>query len=173
MAPEAPDERGGIERRPGRRSSAHRNSSSARRVFGPTPHRRQIGSGARKSASCTGRHDHQAVRLAQVRGDLGHQLGRRHADRRGQLQLIGDGAPDGDGDGGRVTEERLGAGHVEERLVDRDRLDERREASQDGHHLAADRRVLAPVDGQEDARGHSAPAVRSGIAERTPKARAS
>ena len=49
-----------------------------------------IGSGARKAASSPARHDDEAVGLAQVRGDLGHELGRRHPDRGGQPDLGAD-----------------------------------------------------------------------------------
>ena len=44
-------------------------------------------------------------------------------------------APDRPTDRLAVAEQRLRGGHVEERLVDRDRLDERGEAAQDRHHL--------------------------------------
>ena len=43
------------------------------------------------------------------------------------------------------------AGDVEERLVDRDRLDERREPAEDRHDVPARDLVAAPVDRQEDA----------------------
>ncbi len=96
------------------------------------------------------RDDDQAVGLAQLGGDLGHQLGRRDPDGSRQSDLVGDGAFDGNGDLGWVAEEGLGAGHVEEGFVDRDRLDEGGEAPHDGHHLTADGGVLAAVNGQED-----------------------
>ena len=61
-----------------------------------------------------------------------------------------------------VTEQLARTGDIEERLVDRDGLDERRVAPQDRHHVAADVQVLAPVDGEEDGVG-TAPA---GLAQR-------
>ena len=75
--------------------------------------------------------DDEAVGLAQVRGHLGHELGRGDADRRRQLQLGADGRLDGTSDLDRAAMQELGARHVEEGLVDRDRLDGRREAPQD------------------------------------------
>ena len=54
------------------------------------------------------------------------------------------------GDRLAVAEQRPRAGHVEERLVDRDRLDERREPPQDRHDLAADAAgTCAPSTGRK------------------------
>ena len=50
-----------------------------------------------------------------------------------------------------VAEQGARPGHVEERLVDRDRLHLGREPAEDRHDLAAHGLVLAPVDRQEDA----------------------
>ncbi len=66
---------------------ARRSRRASRRVRSPTPHSRPIGSGARNAASSPGLDDDETVGLAQVRGDLGHEPGRRHADRGGQPQL--------------------------------------------------------------------------------------
>ena len=46
-------------------------------------------------------------------------------------------APDQRGDVARIAEEAARATDVEERLVDRELLDERRDGSQDRHHLLA------------------------------------
>ena len=57
------------------------------------------------------------------------------------------------GDGRAVAEQRLRPRDVEERLVDRDRLDLRREPAQDRHHVARRLLVAPAVDRQEDAIG--------------------
>ena len=49
-----------------------------------------IGSGARNAASSPGGDDDEPVGLAQVRRDLGHELGRRDTDRRGQPDIVAD-----------------------------------------------------------------------------------
>ena len=85
-----------------------------------------------------GRHDDEAVWLAQVRGDLRNELRRRDADRDGQPDLLAGRRLDPAGDRLPVAEERGRAGDVEERLVDRDRLDLGREPAQDGHDVPAD-----------------------------------
>ena len=95
------------------------------------------------------RHDDQPVRLPQVRRDLGHQLRPGHADRRGQADLVADLVLDPAGDRRPVAEQRRRARHVQERLVDRDRLDQRRVAPQDRHDIAAGDLVAPPVDRQE------------------------
>ena len=64
-----------------------------------------------------------------------------------------------------VAEQLPRAGDVEERLVDRDRLDERREPPEDRHDLAADAAwYFAPSTGRKTPCGQSRRAVRSGIA---------
>jgi hypothetical protein len=103
------------------------------------------------------RHHHQPVRLPQVRADLGDQLRRGDPDRCRQLELVADRVLDPAGDRGAVTEQGLRGGDVEEGLVDRDRLHQRREAPQDGHDLAAHALVLGAVDRDEDAVGAEAP----------------
>ena len=101
-------------------------SASAAAVFSPTPHSRQIGSGARKAASSPGRHHDQPVGLAQVRRDLGHELGGRDPDRGGQPDLVADASLIARAIVGPSPNSAAEPGHVEERLVDRDGLDERR-----------------------------------------------
>ena len=125
-------------------------SASAAAVFSPTPHRRPIGSGARNAASSPGRHDHQAIRLAQIRGDLGHQLGAGDADGHRQPDLVADRRPDLARDRRPVPEQGRRPGDVEERLVDRDRLDRRGEPPQDRHDVTAGGLVAPAVDRQED-----------------------
>ncbi len=76
----------------GRRSSARRSRAGRRRLLAdaPQPRDRQRREERRLLAR---RHDDQAVGLAQVRGDLGDELRRRHADRHGQPDLVVDGRP--------------------------------------------------------------------------------
>ena len=53
-------------------------------------------------------------------------------------------------DGGPVAESAPRSGHVEERLVERDRLDELGHRSEDGVHLLADLRVQRVVAAEEE-----------------------
>ena len=59
---------------PGRRSCATPSFASRSSIFGPTPQSRRTGSGRQERGLGARRHHHQAVGLAHVRGDLGHQL---------------------------------------------------------------------------------------------------
>ena len=101
-------------------------------------------------------HDDEPVRLAQVRADLRDELGGRHADRCGEPHLGVDRVLDRARDRLPVTEQLTRPGDVEKRLVDRDRLDGRREPPEDRHHLAARLLVAAAVDWQEDPLGAQA-----------------
>ena len=136
--------------RPGRRSSSTPYSRSASAVFSPTPHSREIGSGARNVASWPG-------------GTTTRPSGLRRSDAILATSFVvatptdavsSTSARDRRLDRGRdrrpVTEQRPRSGHVEEGLVDRDRLDQRREPAEDRHDLATRALVLATVDGQED-----------------------
>ena len=77
-------------------------------------------------------------------------------------------------DGLAVAEERAAAGHVEEGLVEREALDERRVAAEDGEDLRADLGVaVVGAAGRRSRRGSGAAPRAIGIAERTPKGRAS
>jgi hypothetical protein len=86
-----------------------------------------------------GGHDPAAVRLRQLAGHLGHELGRRHADRGGEATRRGADR------GAQVVDHLLQAHRVEgrhavgrpevdERLVQGQRLDQRRQRPQPGHH---------------------------------------
>ncbi len=108
-----------------------------------------------------GDHD-EPVRLAQVGRDLGHELRGRDPHGRRQLDLGPDRRLDRPADRGAVSEQRPGTGHVEERLVDRDRLDLVRVAPQQGHDPVADLAVQAAVDGHE----HRLRAQRGGRTQR-------
>ena len=126
-------------------------SASTTRVCSPTPHSRRIGSGARNAASSPGGTIDEPVGLAQVGGHLGDELGRRHPDARREADLAAHRLADLPGDRLRGTEEGLAAGHVEERLVDRDLLEQRREPPEDLHDAPALAAVLRAVDGEEGA----------------------
>ena len=95
-------------------------------VFGPTPHSRSIGSGCRKSSSPPERHDEQAVGLGRRARHLGQELGSRRPDRDRQPDRRPDLGPQVPGDVDRRPADPPEAADVEERLVDRDALDERR-----------------------------------------------
>ncbi len=137
------------------RSPIVRTPCSARttRVCSPTPHRRRIGSGARKAASSPGRTTTRPSGFRRSEAILATSLVVGNADARGETDLVAHRGPDLAGDGFRWAEERLAPRHVEERLVDRDLLQERREAAQDLHHPAALAAVLRPVDREEGAAG--------------------
>ena len=100
-----------------------------------------------------GRYDDQAVGLVEVAGHLGDELRGADPDRRRQpaghlgdllAQPLGEG---GDGRDLEVVEVR--GGEVDERLVQRQRLHERRGRPQHGHHLLAGRAVGVEAAAQE------------------------
>ena len=120
-----------------RRPSSSPIVASRRALFGPTPHSRETGSGARNAGAAARRHLELSVRLGQVGGDLGDQLRprrcrptragrarRRCAPRSRARDLRG------------RAEQRSRGGHVQERLVERQRLDQRRDRAQDVEHRA-------------------------------------
>ena len=134
-------------------------------VRAPTPHSAVTGSGCRKSSTRGHRDDEQPVRLAAGRRELGDELGGRDADRAGQLQLRGDPAADLRGDRPRPAEQPDRAGDVEERLVQRQRLDEGRDVAQDRHDLLGG--LLVGRRGRAAARPHAG----SGAAPRSSTSR--
>ena len=95
-------------------------------VTGPTPHSRSTGSGCRKPSSASGRHDQQAVGLRDAARDLREELRPRDADRDRQPDLLEHAAPQPRGDLRGRARDPLHPAHVEERLVDREPLDQRR-----------------------------------------------
>ena len=131
--------------------------ASVSSILGPTPQSRRTGSGARKAASVAGSDHRQAVGLAHVGGDLGHELGARDADRGGELRLVADRLLEVAADRLAGAERPLAAGRVEERLVDRDRLDAVAEALQDRHDARGLARVALHVGVQIDAFRAAAP----------------
>jgi hypothetical protein len=77
--------------------------------------------------------DEQAVRLGQRRGELRDELRRGDPDRAGHALLIGDGVAQRGGDERRRTEPTLGGGHVEEGLIEGERLDILGDRAEGGH----------------------------------------
>ena len=88
-------------------------------------------------------------RLGRLRGQLGQKLHGRHADRTRQVQLVGDTAADG----GRYlrgrAEQPLRARHVEERLVQRNPLNQRGVVLEHGMDVATHFGVAAVAPGDE------------------------
>ena len=123
----------------GRRSCGRRTRRSAAAVFSPTPHSRPIGSGARKAASSPGGTTTRPSGLRRSEAILATSLVAGDADRHGQPDLRR-GPPSliWRAIVGPSPNSAARPGDVEERLVDRDRLDERREPPQDRHDVAAD-----------------------------------
>ena len=160
-APDAP-------RRPRRSDSAARSptvrtpsAASRRRVAGPTPQRRSTGSGWRNSSSVPGATTSDTVGLGEIAGELGEQLRGRDADRRREPGLGAHAPPDRRPRTRRPAPwMRDDAADVEERLVGRDRLDERRERTEDRHHLAALLAVAVEARREEHAVGTRAPRPR-------------
>ena len=101
--------------------AGRRGPRPASTTFTPSP-----GSGPRAADAGLGR----------LRRQLGHELRRRHAHRAREPLLVQHRGPDLGADRGAVAVEPPGAGDVEEGLVERDRLDERREGREDRHHAA-------------------------------------
>ena len=120
-----------------------------------------------------GRHDEQPVRLRDRARHLGEELRPGDADRDRQADPVEHVAPEALGDLDRRPEAPLHPAHVEERLVDREALDERRRVLE---HLE-DGLARLDVRGEarlDDDRVRAEPrAWRSLIAVRTPNAFAS
>ena len=150
-------------------------SSVRQRRGADAPEPRTPGSGVEERALGPGRDDEQPVGLRQVARELGEELRRRDADRRGEPGLGADArAQQRARSRRRCPSSRRAPRDVEERLVDRELLDERRDRREDRHHLAA----LLGVARRSAARGtppcgHARRARAIGIAECTPNARAS
>jgi hypothetical protein len=94
-----------------------------------------------------GSHDGPAAGLAEVRGDLGHELDRRDADGGREAGARPDLRGDLHGDLLGGAENPLGPGEIEKGLVERERLDERRVMGEHVHDLAGHGHVLAHVAG--------------------------
>jgi len=87
------------------------------------------------------RHEEEPVRLGDRTRDLGEELRARDPDRDRQSDLVEDALPQAHGDLARRPGEALEPAHVEERLVDREALDERRRVLEHGEHRLARVRV--------------------------------
>ena len=135
-----------------RRSPTVRMPRASRRsrVRGPTPHSAPIGSGARNSSSLPNGDLGEPVRLVHAAGDLGEELHARDADRAGQARLGEHGGADRLGGGSRGAPQSLGAGEVDEGLVDRQAFHQRREALEDLEDLGRDRRVSVVARRNDD-----------------------
>jgi hypothetical protein len=96
----------------------------------------------------TGRDDEQAVGLGDAARDLCEELGPGDADRDREADPLADVAPQPRGDLDRLARDPLHPAHVEERLVDRQPLDERRRVAEYGEH------GLARGDVRLEARRH-------------------
>ena len=77
-------------------------------------------------------------------------LGPRHPDRNGETELISDALADRCGDLGRKAEEMRATRDVNEGLVDRDPLHERRKVAEDGDGRVAEALIVAEVPADED-----------------------
>ncbi len=116
------------------------------------------------------RHDQQAVRLGDGAGHLGEELGRRHAHRDRQPHLLAHAPAQVRRDLGRRARDPLEPAHVEEGLVDRQALDERRGPLEDPEHGPAGLDVGRPARLDDDRLG--AEAARPPPAHRRAHARA-
>ena len=107
----------------------------------PTPQSRSTGKRMEERELVVGRNDEQAVGLRDAARDLREELRPRHAHRDAQADLLEHSPPQPRGDLGRRPGEALEAADVEERLVDRHPLDERRRVLEDLEHRLARFRV--------------------------------
>ena len=87
------------------------------------------------------RHDEQPVRLRHAARDLREELRAGDADRQRKADTLAHLAPQPHGDARRTADTALHAAHVEERLVDRQPLDERRRVVEHLEHRLARRGV--------------------------------
>ena len=120
-------------------------SCSLTAVAGPTPHSRSTGSGFQELRLAVGRDHEQAVGLGRGAGHLGQALVPGHADRDRQADVLAHLAPQPRGDARRRARDALEPAHVEERLVDRQRLDQRCGLLEDLGHGAAGLQVRLPA----------------------------
>jgi len=96
-----------------------------------------------------GLYDDEAVGLAQVAPDLGAQLVRRDADGEHEAEPSARRLLQPARDRDRSPEEVSRAGDIEEGLVQRDRLDERRVLREERHHRLGGLAVALVVSGDE------------------------
>ena len=118
----------------GRGSRASRSLRGRHLADAPEPlHRQRV----EELELAVGRDDEQAVRLRDGARDLREELRPRHADGDPQPDALEDGPAQPNGDLGGRAGEPLEPAHVEERLVDRDALDERRRVLEHLEHRLA------------------------------------
>ncbi len=137
---------------------------------GQQPHR--LGRQQRRAPP---RADHrEAARLVATGGDLRQQPVGGEADRHGDADLALDLAREArQHDGGRRAVQRLGAGEVEHRLVDRQRLHQRRQRRHHARGSAAPAATYLAKSGRiTTASGQAFSALNIGMALRTPYIRA-
>ncbi len=109
-----------------------------------------------EGALVAGVHHDEPVGLGDLRGDLGEVLRARRADGDRQPDLGADPRADPLADDLGRAEQVHRSGDVEERFVDRDALDQRREVAEHGHHLIGQPLVLREVAVRRtDRSGHS------------------
>jgi hypothetical protein len=102
------------------------------------------------------RHDEQPVRFGAAGGELGDVFGRGGADGRAQSGLAVDPLAQSRADLPGGAEQLQGARDIQERLVDRKRLDQRRDLSEELHHLRGVVRVPLEVRLEDDGLGATA-----------------
>ncbi len=117
--------------------------------------------------------DEEAVGLAPVGGDLGEEFVGGYAGRGGEVELVADLLADGAGYAGRCGESGFVFGDVEIGLVEGERFDEVGVLLEDFACGSGDGAVASEVRRDEDCLGQRRSARIAGMAERTPKARAS
>ena len=116
----------------------------------PEPlHRQRV----QEVAFTLGRHDEQAVGLADGAGDLGEELGAGDPDGDRETDVGPHPFPQPGGDLGRRAGDLEQPTHIEEGLVDRDRLDERRGVAEDREDVLAGLRVRLEVRRHDDGLG--------------------
>src|SRR5215467_6402834 len=121
-------------------------------VPGLLPHAPQGGHRQRvqEAEHLIGRDDEQPVRLAPGGRELGHELAVGHPHRAGEALLLEDAGPDQLGDPGGAAQPPDGAGDIEERLVERQRLHLGGHRPEDRHDLGGRGGVDAAAGRDED-----------------------
>ena len=153
-----------------------RMPSAARRacIALPTPQISPTGCSREEGERLASADHREAARLLEVGGDLGEELVEGEADRDGDADLVLDPPREpGEAQRRRRAVQPLGAGKVEKGLVDRERLDQRRQLE---HQRRAPRgrraAYFSMLGGMTTASGQAFSAWNIGIAERTPRMRA-
>ncbi len=99
-------------------------------------------------------------RLGLDRGQLGEEHVAGDPDRAVEGEFVADRVADRSADRDAVAEQGEGTGDVEERFIERQRLDDRRVAIEDRPHVPADRGVQRVIAGEEHGVRASAPCDR-------------